>query len=68
MSSEVFTDSTSNRGMFDPNLPLQGIFDSDIFDTQEAAASVTHILLPIFFHDTALSTVPFHGTELIVLK
>ena len=59
---------SSNRGMFDPNLPLQGIFDSVIFDTELAIATVTQILIPAFVHGTSEKTALLHTTELIVVK
>ncbi len=66
----VFQISQSNRGMFDPDddvLP-QGIFDVSIFDTQEAEATVTHILLPAFVHSISTIEVFLASKELIVVK
>jgi hypothetical protein len=65
--SSVIT-STSDRGMFDPNLPLQGIFDTAIFDTDLVTATVTQILIPAFVHGTSEKTALLHSTELIVVK
>ncbi len=61
-------ESTSDRGIFDENLPLQGIFDSIIFDTQLAAATVTHILISAFVHSTSTIAAFVHSTETIVVK
>jgi len=63
----AYTRAASDRGMFDPNFPIQGIFDPTIFDTQLAAAIDT-ILLPAFVHGTAAITVLTHGNEEITLK
>ena len=60
--------STSDRGMFDPNLPIQGIFDTTIFDTDIVTATITQILIPAFVHGTSEKTALLHSTELIVVK
>jgi len=60
--------SVSDRGIFDENLPLQGIFDSVIFDTQLTTPAVTHVLLSAFVHSISTITALTHSTELIVVK
>ena len=60
--------SNSERGIFDENLPLQGIFDSVIFDTLLTTPAVTHILLTAFIHSTSTITAFLHSTETIVVK
>jgi len=65
--SSVVT-STSDRGMFDPNLPIQGIFDTTIFDTDLAPANITQILISAFVHGTSEKTALLHSTELITVK
>jgi hypothetical protein len=62
-----YTKVASNRGMFDPNFPLQGIFDTNIFDT-ELAVAIDRIVLPIFIHGNENITAPVHGNEEITLK
>jgi len=61
-------ESTSDRGIFDANLPVQGIFDDVIFDTLLSTAAVTHILLPAFVHSTSTISTFLHSTETIVVK
>ncbi len=67
-SNRAFTQSASDRGIFDENLPLQGIFDSLIFDTQLSTATVTHIILPAFVHSNSEKTALIHGTETKIIK
>jgi len=67
MSSAAFTKQASERGMFDPNFPLQGIFDDTIFDTVIAAA-LNQILIPAFTHGNADITTATHGNKAIVVK
>ena len=65
--SKPFELTATDRGMFDPNLPVQGIFDPTIFDTQLAVAFET-MLLPAFVHGNQTITVAVHGNEAIVIK
>ncbi len=65
--SKAFDLTASDRGIFDPNLPVQGIFDPNIFDTQLAAAMDT-LLLPAFVHGNETITVAVHGNEVITIK
>lgn len=67
MSSAAFSKTVSERGMFDPNFPLQGIFDDQIFDTVIVAA-LNQILIPAFVHGNADITTATHGNEVIVIK
>ena len=66
--TKVFSDSTSDRGIFDANLPIQGIFDDVIFDTALTEAVVTHVLLPAFVHSTDTITALVSSKETIVVK
>lgn len=59
---------SSDRGMFDPNLPLQGIFDSDIFDTQLAPTTVSHSTVTVLIHSTDLITTQVHSTKTVTVK
>ena len=63
----AYTKAASDRGMFDTNFPLQGIFDSAIFDT-ELAAAIDTILLPAYVHGTGEITVSVHGNEEIIVQ
>ncbi len=63
----AYTVAASDRGIFDPNLPVQGIFDSTIFDT-ELAVAIDRIVLPILIHGTDTITVLTHGNEEITVK
>ncbi len=65
--SKAFDLTASDRGIFDANLPVQGIFDPNIFDTQLAAAMDT-LLLPAFVHGNETITVAVHGNEVITIK
>jgi len=67
MSSAAFSITQSERGMFDPNFPLQGIFDDQIFDTVVAAA-LNQVLIPAFVHGNKDITTATHGNEVIVVK
>jgi len=66
--SKIFTQVASSRGMFDPSLPTQGIFDPAIFDTKLVDALTTHPILPALVHDNSTKTSLIHGTELKVIK
>ncbi len=59
--------SSSERGIFDPSLPVQGIFDSVIFDTQ-SIMGIDTILIPVLVHGISEITVGIHGNEEIVVK
>ena len=67
MASAAYSLAASDRGMFDPNLPVQGIFDPNIFDTQLAVA-LDQILLPVFVHGRGDITAAVHGREAIIVK
>ena len=61
-----YTIAASDRGMFDANLPLQGIFDNDIFDT-ELAVAVNRVIIPALVHGNEAITVLVHGNEVITI-
>lgn len=63
----AYTKAASDRGMFDPNFPVQGIFDPNIFDT-ELAAAIDTILLPAYVHGNEDITALLHGNAEIVVK
>ena len=65
--SKAFELTATDRGMFDASLPVQGIFDPNIFDTQLAVAIET-LLLPVFVHGNQTITVAVHGNEVITIK
>ena len=65
--SKAFELTASDRGIFDPNLPVQGIFDPNIFDTELVAALDT-MLLPAFVHGNQTITAVVHGNEVITVK
>jgi len=58
---------SSDRGIFDPSFPVQGIFDSEIFDTQ-SITGIDTILIPVLVHGISEITVLTHGNEEITLK
>ncbi len=58
---------SSDRGIFDPSLPVQGIFDSVIFDTQLVVAVGT-ITIPVLVHGISEITALTHGNEEITVK
>ena len=58
---------SSDRGIFDPSLPVQGIFDSVIFDTQLVVAGGT-ITIPVLVHGISEITALTHGNEEITVK
>ncbi len=63
----AYTTAASDRGIFDPNLPIQGIFDPNIFDT-ELAVAVDGIVLPVLIHGTNTITALIHGNQEITVK
>ncbi len=58
---------SSDRGIFDPSLPVQGIFDPIIFDTEQVVAIDT-ILIPVLVHGISEITALTHGNEEITVK
>ncbi len=58
---------SSDRGIFDHSLPVQGIFDSNIFDTQ-LVVPVDTILIPVLVHGISEITALTHGNEEITIK
>ena len=58
---------SSDRGIFDPSLPVQGIFDSNIFDT-ELVTAIDTILIPVLVHGISEITALTHGNEEITVK
>ena len=63
----AYTRAASDRGMFDANLPVQGIFDPNIFDT-ELVAAIDTIIIPAYVHDNNSITVKVHGNEAITVQ
>ena len=58
---------SSDRGIFDPSFPVQGIFDSVIFDTQLVVAIDT-ILITVLVHGISEITALTHSNEEITVK
>jgi len=58
---------SSDRGIFDPNFPVQGIFDSVIFDTQ-LVIPVDTLLITVLVHGISEITALTHGNEEITVK
>ena len=57
----------SFRGIFDPSLPIQGMFDNDIFDTENKAVQ-ERVVLTAFVHGNEKLTTSTHGNEVITVK
>ncbi len=58
---------SSDRGIFDPSFPVQGIFDSNIFDTQLVVPVDTR-LISVLVHGISEITALTHGNEEITIK
>jgi len=58
---------SSDRGIFDPSFPVQGIFDDTIFDTQLVIPVDTR-LISVLVHDISEITALAHGNEEITVK
>ena len=58
---------SSDRGIFDPSFPVQGIFDSVIFDTQLVIPVDTR-LITVLVHGISEITALTHGNEEITIK
>ncbi len=58
---------SSDRGIFDPSFPVQGIFDSVIFDTQLVVPVDTR-LITVLVHGISEITALTHGNEEITIK
>lgn len=59
--------SSNERGIFDSDLPTQGMFDPNIFDT-ELLIPIETTLIPVFVHDNSEITTLTHGNQEITLK
>ena len=57
----------SFRGIFDPSLPIQGMFDNVIFDTGDKAVQERNVI-NVFVHGTEKLTTSTHGNEVITVK
>lgn len=59
--------SSNARGIFDADLPIQGLFDPVIFDTV-LLIPIETTLIPVFVHDNSEITTLTHGNKVITLK
>ena len=57
----------SFRGIFDPDLPIPGMFDNVIFDTENKLVQ-ERTVITAFVHGNEVQTTSAHGNEVITVK